>query len=309
MQVYVYLSERDAIRAGVNGGMHAVAIDGAALSQAEREHLAQAIQSSNGVSHIVGPAAPTAEALLAWLRSDMSAQAAKLAQRLADRAARTELWLAAPLESCIKDSNGKAEIALAWFGAAPTAGWSTTSSDIDLGDMRVVARLSGALEPMRAARQAQLDAEAAERTAEAARRKAAAEAEATAAAALLQQWAEDHGSELLKERITGGYNYKSLARREYAQSIAAQIGGDWIAEPDGWECDSWCNPDLPAIKARKQAIAACPIVATGPGLASCEILIVKVPETDDSAEDSFSALKITVRTPDNATAELVRRLA
>jgi hypothetical protein len=269
--------------------------------------LAQALRIGTGEARLDGPTAPTAESLIGWLRADMQDQAAKLAKRLADRAARTEAWLAAPLESCIVAINGDAKIAAAMFCDAPTASWNTTNNDIDQDDPRVIARMS-ILEPMRLARQAELDAQAAE----AKSRKAAAEAKAAAAAAAaeeaLRKWSADHGSELLQERIAGNFNYKSLARREYAQSIAAQIGGEWITEPDAWECDPWCNPDLPAIKARKQAIAACPIVATGPGLKSCEILLVKVPETEDIAEDSYSALKITVRTPDDATVDLVRRL-
>ena len=307
MQVNVYLSERDAIRAGVNGGMHAVSIDGAALSQAERDHLAQALRIGTGEARLHGPTAPTAESLIGWLRADMQDQAAKLANRLADRAARTEAWLAAPLESCIVAINGDAKIAAAMFCDAPTASWTTTNNDIDQDDPRVIARMS-ILEPMRLARQADLDAQAAEAKIRKAAAEAKAAADAKAAEEALRNWSTVNGSELLQERIAGNYNYKSLARREYAQSIAAKIGGDWITEPDAWECSPWCNPDLAAIKARKQAIAACPIVATGPGLKSCEILIVKVPETEDSAEDSYSALKITVRTPDNATVDLVQRL-
>jgi hypothetical protein len=308
MQVNVYLSERDAIRAGVNGGMHAVSIDGAALSQAERDHLAQALRIGTGEARLDGPTAPTAESLIGWLRADMQDQAAKLAKRLADRAARTEAWLAAPLESCIVAINGDAKIAAAMFCDTPTASWHTTNNDIDQDDPRVIARMS-ILEPMRLACQADLDAQAAE----AKRRKAAAEAKAAAAAAAaelaLSKWAATHGSELLQERLEGGYNYKSLARREYAQSIAAKIGGDWIVEPQEWECKSWANPTLSAIKARKAALAAVRVASDGPGLMSTELLIVSVP-SEDEAEDAeaFAALKVSIRCPDGATEALVQRL-
>lgn len=120
-------------------------------------------------------------------------------------------------------------------------------------------------------------------------------------------WAKTHGSELLRERVVGAYNWKSLARREYAQSIAAQIGGKWDVEPDAWSCANWDNPTLAAIKAKKSVLAKVPAVTDGPGLRDCIILLVTV-ETEDGEDDKFAALRIVVVCPDGATADLVNKL-
>jgi hypothetical protein len=307
MQVSVSITKIDAIRAGINAGVYTIDIDSAQLSQAERDCIADKVQADRD-GRLFGPTRPTAEAIIEWARNMVHAQTEAQVKAAADLAARTEAWLTAPLESCIVAINGDAKIASNMWCDAPTASWATSNTAIDMADPRVVVRMS-ILEPMRLARQLELDAQAAE----AKRRKAAADAAAAAAAKAaeeaLRKWSADHGSELLQERIAGGYNYKSLARREYAQSIAAKIGGDWIVEPQEWECKSWANPTLSAIRARKAALAAVRAVADGPGLLSIELLIVSVP-SEDEAEDAeaFAALKALIRCPDGATEELVQRL-
>ena len=307
MQVSVSINKSDAIRAGINAGAYTIEIDSAQLSQAERDCIADKVQADRD-GRLFGPTRPTAEAVIEWARNIVRAETEAEAKAAADLAARTEAWLAAPLESCIKDFNGDAKIAAWWWCDAPTASLSTSSTDINRADPRVVARMS-ILEQMRATLQAKLDAQAAEAKSRKAAADAAAAAEAKAAELALRNWSTVNGSELLQERIAGNYNYKSLARREYAQSIAAKIGGDWIVEPQEWDCKSWANPTLSAIKARKAALAAVRAASDGPGLMSTELLIVSVP-SDDEAEDAeaFAALKVSIRCPDGATEELVQRL-
>jgi hypothetical protein len=307
MQVTVSINKSDAIRAGINAGAYTIEIDSAQLSQAERDCIADKVQDDRD-GRLFGPTRPTAEAVIEWARNIVHAQTEAKGKAAADLAARTEAWLAAPLESCITDLNGDAKIAAWWWCDHPTASLLTSYTVIDQADPRVVARMS-ILEPMRAARQAEIDAQAAEAKSRKAAADAAAAAEAKAAELALRNWSTVNGSELLQERIACGYNYKSLARREYAQSIAAKIGGDWIVEPQEWDCKSWANPTLSAIKARKAALAAVRAASDGPGLMSTELLIVSVP-SEDEAEDAeaFAALKVSIRCPDGATEELVQRL-
>jgi len=299
MKVNVYLSERDAIRAGVDAGTHGVTVDGATMSQAERDYLAKELQTTSaGVSYVSGPSAATAEALVAWLRAEIADVAKETAAKAAAMAARTAAWLACPDESLIEAcANRTVRVRDGWASWGATCASGATG--IDDADPAVIAKLAR-LKDNAAQIRARLEAEHA---AAAAKRQA----EKDAAEKAMRDWATQHGSELLQERVAGEYNWKALARREYAASVAAGIGdGSWISEPEPWNCDGWDNPTLAAIKAKKAVLAKVPAVTDGPGLRSCLILRVSV-ETDDG-KDTFPALRISVVCPDGEVVDLVRKL-
>jgi hypothetical protein len=299
MQVNVYLSERYAIRAGVDAGTHGVTVDGATLSQAERDYLANELKTTSaGVSYVSGPSAATAEALVAWLRGEMAEVAKEKAAKAVAKAAATAAWLACPDETLIEAcANRTVRVRDGWasWGATHTSG----ITGIDDADPAVVAKLAR-LKDNAAQIQARLEAE---QSAAMARRQS----EKAAAEKAMLDWATQHGSELLRERVAGEYNWKALARREYAASVAAGIGdGNWMPEPEPWNCDGWGNPTLAAIKAKKAVLTKVPAVTDGPGLRSCLILLVAV-ETDDG-KDTFPALRISVACPDGEIVSLVRKI-
>jgi hypothetical protein len=232
----------------------------------------------------------------------MAEVAKKTAAKLAAKAAATAAWLACPDETLIECcANRTVRVRDGWasWGATHTSGITGIDTGIDDADTAVVAKLAR-LKDKAAQIQARLDAEQAAAMAERQAEKAAAEK-------AMLDWATQHGSELLRERVAGEYNWKSLARREYAASVAAGIGdGAWITEPEPWNCDGWSNPTLEAIKAKKAVLAKVPAVTTGPGLRGCLILLVAV-ETDDG-KDTFPALRISVACPDGEIVSLVRKL-
>jgi hypothetical protein len=292
MQVNVYLSERDAIRAGVDAGTHGVTVDGATMSQAERDYLAKELKTTSaGVSYVSGPSAATAEALVAWLRWEMAVVAKETAKAAAAKAAATAAWLACPDETLIEAcANRTVRVRNGWASWGATCASGATG--IDDADPAVIAKLAR-VKDIAAGIQAMYDAQNA---AAAAKRQA----EKDAAEKALRDWATQHGSELLQERVAGEYNWKALARREYAASVAGGIGdGAWITEPEPWNCDGWDNPTLVAIKAKKAVLAKVPAVR-------CVILLVSV-ETDDG-KDTFPALRISVECPDGEVVSLVRKI-
>ena len=295
MQVNIMLWAKDAIRAGVDAGTHGVTVDGAALSQAERDYLAIELKTTSaGVSYVSGPSAATAEALVAWLREEIAA----VAKEKAAKAAATAAWLACPDETLIEAcANRTVRVRNGWASWGATCASGATG--IDDADPAVSAKLAR-VNDLAAGIQAMYDAQNA---AAAANRQA----EKDAAEKAMRDWATQHGSELLQERVAGEYNWTALARREYAASVAAGIGdGDWMTEPEPWNCDGWDNPTLAAIKAKKAVLAKVPAVTTGPGLRGCLILLVSV-ETDDG-KDTFPALRISVACPDGEIVSLVRKL-
>jgi hypothetical protein len=96
-------------------------------------------------------------------------------------------------------------------------------SDIRMGyadpriwhDPRIVARVQtedAETQRLRAAEKTRVDEIVAVRAAEAAIRTQA-----------LRSWAESHGSELLRARIAGSYEWESLARSEYANAVIAAV--------------------------------------------------------------------------------------
>ena len=299
MQVNVFLGTQDAIRAGINGGMYAVELDGAMLSPEERAYLAKAIKTgSDGREYIAGPTEAHAMALLVWLRWEMAEVAKEKAAKAAAKAEATAAWLACPDEKLIEAcANQTVRVRNGWASWGATCASGATG--IDDADPAVIAKLAR-VEDIAAGIQAMFDAQNA---AAAAKRQA----EKDAAEKAMRDWATQHGSELLQERVAGEYNWKALARREYAASVAAGIGdGDWMTEPEPWNCDGWDNPTLAAIKAKKAVLAKVQAVTDGPGLRSCLILLVSV-ETDDG-KDTFPALRISVACPDGEIVSLVRKL-
>lgn len=299
MKVNIMLWAKDAMRAGVDAGTHGVTVDGAALSQAERDYLAKELKTTSaGVSYVSGPSAATAEALVAWLREEIAAVAKEAAAKAAAKAAATAAWLACPDETLIEAcANRTVRVRDGWASWGATCASGATG--IDDADPAVVAKLAR-LKDNASRIQARLEAEY---TALQAKRQA----EKDEAEKAMRDWATQHGSELLQERVAGEYNWKALARREYAASVAAGIGdGSWMTEPEPWNCDGWDNPTLAAIKAKKAVLAKVPAVTTGPGLRGCLILLVSV-ETDDG-KDTFPALRISVECPDGEVVSLVRKL-
>lgn len=299
MKVNVYLSERDAIRAGVNGGMHAVEIDAGIMSQAERDYLANALKTgSDGISYISGPTEPYAMSLLVWVRWEMAEVAKKAAVKAAAKAEATKAWLDCPDEKLVElCSNRTVRVRNGWTACGATCAMGETG--IDDADPAVAAKLDRIKETAR-----QIEARLAKEHAET---QAKLQAAQSAAEKAMLEWAKEHGTELLRERVAGGYNWRALARREYAQSVAAAIGGEWMVEPEAWSCESWDNPTLAAIKSKKAVLAKVPVVTDGPGLRDCQILLVKV-ETEDGECDKFPALRIEVACPDGTMTDLVRKL-
>jgi hypothetical protein len=299
MQVNVFLGTQDAIQAGVNRGMYAVELDATMLSKEERAYLAKSIKTgSDGREYITGPTEAHAMAILIWLRWEMAEVAKEKAAKAAAKAAATAAWLACPDETLIEAcANRTVRVRNGWASWGATCASGATG--IDDADPAVIAKLAR-VKDIAAGIQAMYDAQNA---AAAAKRQA----EEDAAEKALRDWATQHGSELLQERVAGDYNWKALARREYAASVAAGIGdGAWITEPEPWNCDGWDNPTLAAIKAKKAVLAKVPAVKTGPGLRGCLILLVSV-ETDDG-KDTFPALRISVACPDGEVVDLVRKL-
>ena len=269
------------------------------MSQAERDYLAKELKTTSaGVSYVSGPSAATAEALVAWLRWEMAEVAKETAAKAAAKAAATAAWLACPDETLIEAcANRTVRVRNGWASWGATCASGATG--IDDADPAVIAKLAR-VKDIAAGIQAMFDAQNA---AAAAKRQA----EKDAAEKAMRDWATQHGSELLQERVAGEYNWKALARREYAASVAGGIGdGAWITEPEPWNCDGWDNPTLVAIKAKKAVLAKVPAVTTGPGLRGCLILLVSV-ETDDG-KDTFPALRISVECPDGEIVSLVRKL-
>lgn len=108
----------------------------------------------------------------------------------------------------------------------------------------------------------------------AAAEKSALQAEAGAKIARLRDWAEAHGSDLLRARIADQYEWQSLARREYADMVIAAIAVDLPPADDPSAQDGWTasnsdrdRPTLAEIEAvrdvrKRAADAGCPVAVS-----------------------------------------------
>lgn len=114
------------------------------------------------------------------------------------------------------------------------------------------------------------------------------EAEAAGVAAL-RTWAEKHGSELLRARMAGGYNWKFLAREEFAQ-MHQPVG--FAPNPEARHMPRE-NPTLSEIRALHSANA----LVRDP-ITRAELVWVTPPCADDEFEEHYAAVRLVIRTPD-----------
>jgi hypothetical protein len=313
MQINVGMTQRAAIEAGVNAGVHAVEVDATALTIEERKYIAS--KQHDGV--VWGPAHPTAEALISWAREYVARVHQEEKERKSATAQATERWLAIPAADLVRlnpDGSLTRQVldAIDLHTGRPFA---RSGFGLEYGPDKTDARVVAKFAEISALGDALLHAETARREALAEasqRQKAEAEARQQAAIARLREWAENRGSELLCERIAGNYNWRALARSEYVASICAALPGEWIEEPADWDVRERDNPSLNEIRARK---LLAPLVVSGeaePGLVGGELLWVKVPVAEDddgdTAPETFPALRIDIRCPDGEIVQRVQRL-
>lgn len=110
-----------------------------------------------------------------------------------------------------------------------------------------------------------------------------------------EAWVKEHGSELLKERIAGGFKYNDLFRDEFAEKIFNKIGfGDEIEGNEDYNVDEIAIRDNPTLK----EIAYLKASKSRAGeLAKVELVRVKY-INDETGESIWrTELKVTVKCP------------
>lgn len=295
MQLKVTITSQSiAIRSNIALGEHTVEVDLGSWTAEERGHLAAHI-------NLLTNCLPAPEAILARVREDLAAEKRAAADELAKRAAATEAWLAAPDARCIRH-NWSVFISHQW--GCP----SDYGPQILLDDPRVIARMPR-LEALAQQMRAEAETKAAADKTAAEARKAADMAAAEAGKLRLHEWAMAAGSDLLKARIAGEYNWIALARREFAAGCVSALPGDYIPEPDPWSPDDRDNPTLEEIR---EINLVSPLIAPAgePGIEGASLAWVTVPaddEVEDSKEKQFAAIRIRVRCPDGQRGPIMVR--
>lgn len=302
MQLKVYITVQDAIRAGINGGYHSVEISADVLTPTQREWLASKVKTtSDGTAYIQGPDHSTPDALVNWVANSMAVEAADAAQKAKAKADATDAWLKKPDSALVRSGDN---------GYGFTINRYFEGILIDLADPRVIERFK----KLEVLGQQIASEKEAERKAHDARM----ESERLARAEALRQdeqrlrdWATQNGSELLRERIEGGYNWQSMAHVEYARSVIARIpDGDQydIERAADWDISDRNNPGLSEIKALKAVRPF--LVGDGPGIRTAELSWCKwEAQAEDDETQKFPALSIMVVCPDEEKIWAHRRLS
>jgi hypothetical protein len=230
---------------------------------------------------------PTAESVLAMIRSALARRAERKTMTEAEAKANAEAGLAAaqkalalPLEAWIAQKNEE------WRMVAP--GYEIRYGDAYWSSPGIAERTKEAEAECRR-RNAQIQQE----RKEAEKRK---EAERHAAEERLKSWALAHGSELLRERIAGGYKWISLAHDEF---FNAHLPTGYGEEFEVDHCEDRTCPTLAEIVAHKEAQKLC---ADNPGLYRDPVFFYNTVDADPDEEDDspthFTSVRITIVCPD-----------
>lgn len=290
------ISQSFAIQKNVAMGDHQVEVDLSTWTPEERGHLSKH-------TGLLTNCLPIPEAILARVREELTAEKQAAAKEHANRVETTEAWLAAPDAKCIRHN---------WtiFNNYQYGSPSDWGPQILLDDPRVIARMPR-LETLAVQMRAESETKVAADKAARAAREAAENAAEEAGKARLRDWAMADGSDLLKARIAGNYNWIALARREFAAGCVSALPGDYAIEPDTWSPDDRDNPTLEEMR---EINLVAPLVAPAgePGIESASLAWITVPADDDvedSEEAQFAAIRVHVRCPDGQIGPImVRRL-
>ena len=154
-------------------------------------------------------------------------------------------------------------------------------------------------DPRTADRKAEAEAEVARINAAAKAAIAAAEAEKKAALGTLAAWTREHGSELARLRLEGGYDcWVSSARTEYADAVATKIAeasgltlddGDLYERCDSVKTEDRKCPTVAEIKALREVKAALP--------AGCAAKLVWSRYTGDDLDEGIGRAEIEITIP------------
>ena len=309
MRMAMDVSQAAALLAGKNeSGRVYVDIDPATLSEAERAEAAVRIRRDErtGESLPIVPGGEHAEATPETLR-------AALRGLIAERAGEKALAAA------------RIEAAVQRILAAPKTDWTEKCADgrpvgyhypsrydepsITWDDPRVAARVS----EMRAYWDPQIEETRRITAEQAVERQAAAVAAAADQAAKvvdLREWAEAHGSDLLRARITEQFEWQSLARREFADAVMAKIAGDLQPADDPSTQDGWSSefadrdrPTLAEIQALRDVrdrakSAGCTVTA---GLKWMTYTCDDPSGDEDEEKIQRTEIEIEISTPDGQT--------
>lgn len=134
--------------------------------------------------------------------------------------------------------------------------------------------------------------------------EAARKAQDESALAALRTWGEAHGSPLLQARIAEGFEFRGLARQEFAESVIESLSLPFVPVdpdvPDGYsapECHDRTTPTLEEIEALRIARAACQGQP-----ARAELAWLKY-EPADGSDLARTELRVTVTCPDGVELE------
>ena len=170
-------------------------------------------------------------------------------------------------------------------------------------------RLAAALAEARAAWEAEREAKIARNTQVAAERREAEERRRLwrlrqdradeEAQARLRAWAEAHGTELLRARIEDGYDWQSLARREYCLGVlAAGAETERAVSPEaaGVVVEDRDRPDLEEIQAARRIEAL-------DGVKSARVVLLGRAEDWTGYPETVSAVQAEIQAPDGQACE------
>lgn len=215
MKVNLYYNDRNAIRNGVDEGVHIVDVPADALSAEERAWLADNLHLHNSDYAFEATFPCTAEALVSAVKAEVAQIAKRAAQIAAEKSAATEAWLQIQDADLVHEfESGVWEIRTKIYEGKPDRCWGDS---IDKDDPRVVARWPR-LETRRDAKVTEqrqkwaIEKQAAkEREAAAAAAKAAAEERETAAR---NEWIAAHGSARLRRLVAENIECAAVYRDE-----------------------------------------------------------------------------------------------
>ena len=249
MKVRIYIEKTAALRAGLEGyGPTNVDVPAAALTQEQRDELARYSTLSSDEEKYGAAFSltrdfhetdfpeiteATQEAVIRILDYRIARRKAQQENDKIERDTAVRKWLAKPLADCIN------------YDGTLDYRFARLADDPRLADKKRDALVHGELlAAERKAAQEREEAERRQREAERVRRREECEAK-------LAAWARDHGSELLKERLAGHFDWEKLAENEFADAVAAQVQGELVPDdetPEGYVHDETTDRTTPTLE-------------------------------------------------------------
>jgi hypothetical protein len=216
------------------------------------------------------------------------------AKKDAERAAAIAKLLAATDEEWINDRNTPPSLSF----------WVSGVRQDEYDSVPAVRERIKAVQPALDAARRQYEERQREYAADQARRKAESEQRDADGKQALKAWAMDNGSDLLKARVDGGYDWTALARNEWIAAQEAALGmeeaEDLLGDNDG-KIESRNCPTLEEIVAMKSLLSKLP-----EGIATARLVWVKYVEPrdeeyyeDNQQVESRCEIEVEWRTPDH----------